>query len=73
MNNGQTFQLSVALDDLGIPRSDYDYILLVSYDAEFQVYLKQLPYLCFINNCFEFQYGLPSWKANMNVQLVFNH
>ena len=43
----------------------------ISSDSDFQIHLKRKPNACFINNFFV--EGLQVWKANIDIQPVFNH
>ena len=50
---------------------DYYETLSISGDDDFQIQLKREPNACFINNYFV--EGCQSWKANKDIQPVFNH
>ena len=58
------------LDSLGITTADYYNALQISEDEDFQIHLKRPPNSCFVNNYF--QVGLQAWRANMDIQPVFN-
>ena len=45
--------------------------LSISSDNDFQTHLKRQPNECLINNYFA--EGLQAWKANIDIQPVFNH
>ena len=49
---------------------DYYEALSISGDDDFQIHLKREPNACFINNYFV--EGWQSWKANSDIQPVFN-
>ena len=59
------------MQDLEISECDYYNALSISDDNDFQIYLKRPPNSCFVNNYFD--EGLSAWKANIDVQPVFNH
>ena len=52
------------------PQDHYD-ALSISNDSDFQIHLKRQPNECLINNYFT--EGLEAWKANINIQPVFNN
>ena len=45
--------------------------LSISDDNDFQIHLRRPPNSCFVNNYFD--EGLMAWKANIDIQPVFNH
>ena len=59
------------LQQLKITSEDYYNPSSFSSDNDFQMHLKRKPNECFINNYFV--EGLQAWKANIDIQLVFNH
>ena len=59
------------LSELGITKEDYYNALSISCDSDFQIHIRRKPNACFINNFF--LEGLKAWKANINIQPVFNH
>ena len=59
------------LQELEISECDYYNALSTSDDNDFQIYLKRPPNSCFVNNYFD--EGLSAWKANIDIQPVFNH
>ena len=59
------------LQELHISEVDYYKALSISTDSDFQMYLKRPPNSCFVNNYFD--EGLIAWKANIDIQPVFNH
>ena len=59
------------LQDLDISVKQYYETLSISSDNDFQIHFKRPPNSCFINNYFA--EGLIAWKANMDIQPVFNH
>lgn len=56
---------------LGISKAEYKTALSTSQDKGFQIHLKRLPNLCFVNN--HFSAGLLSWEAILDIQIVLNH
>ena len=63
--------ISDILQQLNITPEDYHNALSISSDNDFQIHLKRQPNECFINN--HFAEGLQAWKANIDIQPVFNH
>ncbi|XP_066912801.1 uncharacterized protein [Clytia hemisphaerica] len=59
------------LNELDIPKNDYEYALSVSEDDDFHLYLKRDSNACFVNNYFT--EGLKAWQANLDIQPVFNY
>ena len=59
------------LKELDISDHDYYEALSISSDDYFQIHLERLPNSCFVNNYFI--EGLTAWKANIDIQPVFNH
>ena len=59
------------LQELKISEDDYYKALSISKDSGFQIHLKRPPNSCFVNNYFD--EGLLAWKANIDIQPVFNH
>ena len=59
------------LAELKLIEEEYYGTLLISSDSDFQIHLKEKPNICFINNFFV--EGLQAWKANIDIQPVFNH
>ena len=62
---------SEILQQLNITPEDYYNTLSISSDNDFQIHLKHQPEECFINKYFV--QGLQTWKANTDIQPVFNH
>ena len=58
------------LNMLDINVDAYYRSLEISDDNEFQIHLRRTPNSCFVNNYF--RVGLEAWKANMDIQPVFN-
>ena len=58
------------LNQLDILEDDYYKALSISKDDDFELHLKREPNSCFVNNYFDD--GLKAWKANMDIQPVFN-
>ena len=58
------------LQSLRISEDDYYKALSISDDRDFQIHLRRPPNSCFVNNYFD--EGLMAWKANMDIQPVFN-
>ena len=59
------------LQDLKISEHEYYNALSTSQDADFQINLNRPPNSYFVNNYFD--EGLSAWKANIDIQPVFNH
>ena len=59
------------LSELGITKEEYYNALSISCDSDFQIHIRCKPNACFINNFFI--EGLKAWKANIDIQPVFNH
>ena len=58
------------LSELSISSEDYYNALAISHDEDYELHLIRPPNSCFVNNYFEV--GLKAWKANMDIQPVFN-
>lgn len=56
---------------LGISKDEYKTALSTSQDKGFQIHLKRLPNLCFVNN--HFSDRLLWWEAILDIQIVLNH
>ena len=56
---------------LGITEEEYYSTLTICIDTDFQIHIKREPNACFVNNYFV--EGLQAWKANIDIQPVFNH
>ena len=54
-----------------ISEDDYYKAFSISDDSDFQIHLRRPPNSCFVNNYFD--EGLMAWKANIDMQPVFNH
>ena len=67
----QVSDIKDILQEFGISEQEYYEALSTSSDADFQIHLKRPPNSCFVNNYFD--EGLLAWKANIYIQLVFNH
>ena len=59
------------LASLEISKHDYEEALSISDRNDFQIHYKWPPNSCFVHNYF--CDGLMVWKANMDIQPVFNH
>ena len=59
------------LAELKLTEEEYYGALSILSDFDFQIHLKRKPNACFINNFFVD--GLQAWKANTDIQPVFNH
>ena len=70
-NFEQVSDIKDILQELGISEQEYYEALSTSSDADFQIHLKRPPNSCFVNNYFD--EGLLAWKANIDIQPVFNH
>ena len=70
MKKFQTLKIYI-LQDLKISEHEYYDALSTSHDADFQIHLNRPPNSCFVNNYFD--EGLSAWKANIDIQPVFNH
>ena len=58
------------LEELEISANDYYNALSISKDNDYELHLIRPPNSCFVNSYFED--GLRAWKANMDIQPVFN-
>ena len=58
------------LAELKPTKEEYFEALSISSDSDFQIHLKQKPNACFLNNFLVD--GLQAWKANIDIQSVFN-
>ena len=70
-NFEQVPSINEILSKLCLTEDDYYKCLSISSDSDFQIHLKWNPNACFANNYFI--EGLLSWKANVDIQPVFNH
>ena len=68
---GSDWSIQKMLDELNISSEDYYNALQTSADNDFHLNLKRSPNSCFINNYFVA--GLKGWKANVDLQRVFNY
>ena len=59
------------LSSLGVTKEQYYWALTVSVDSDFELHLKRPLDSCFINNYF--LAGVKGFKANVDLQPVFNH
>ena len=59
------------LKKLNIKKNECHEALSVSSDTDFQIHLRHMPNSYFINNYFA--EGLRAWRANIDIQSVFNH
>ena len=59
------------LNKLNIKENECYEALSISSDTDFQIHLRRMPNSCFINNYFAG--GLRAWRANTDIQPVFNH
>ena len=67
----ETPSIKSILAELGIAEDQYDNALSISSDFDFQIHIKWEPNACFVNNFFT--EALQAWKANIDIQPVFNH
>ena len=58
------------LQELEIPKEEYEKALSTSSTNDYEIYLKRSPDSCFVNNYFGT--GLLAWEANLDIQPVFN-
>ena len=70
-NFEQVPSINEILSKLCLTEDEYCKCLSVSSDSDFQIHLKQNPNACFVNDYFI--ECLQSWKANIDIQPVFNH
>ena len=70
-NFEQVLDIKDILQELAISEQEYYDALSISSDVDFQIHLKRPPNSCFVNNYFD--EGLIAWKANIDIQPVFNH
>ena len=70
-NFEEVLNIKEILEELKISEDDYYKALSISDDSDFQIHLKRPPNSCFVNNYFD--EGLIAWKANIDIQPVFNH
>ena len=68
---GNTKTITEILSELNLSESDYYESLAISFDQDFQIHYKRPPNSCFVN-CY-FAEGLLAWKANIDIQPVFNY
>ena len=54
-----------------VTRENYEWALSISGDRDFELHLKRSVDSCFVNNYFEA--GIKGFKANVDLQPVFNH
>ena len=59
------------LNFLGITKEQYYWALSISTDSHFDFHLRRALHSCFINN--DFTAGLKGFRANVDLQPVFNH
>ena len=59
------------IQELNVSENDYYKALSTSDDSDFQIHMKRPPNSCFVNNYFD--EDLMAWKANIDIQPVFNH
>lgn len=59
------------LNSLGITKEQYYWALSISTDSHFDLHLRRPLHSCFINN--HFTAGLKGFRANVDLQPVFNH
>ncbi|XP_057292445.1 uncharacterized protein LOC130621150 [Hydractinia symbiolongicarpus] len=57
--------------ELHISEVDYYRVLAISPNQDFEIYYHRPPNSCFVNNYFAV--GLLAWKANLDLQPVFNY
>jgi len=63
--------ISEILESLGISEVDYNGVLAISSNADFEIHYYRPPNSCFVNNYFAA--GLLAWKANLDLQPIFNY
>ena len=63
-------KINEILQELQISEHDYYKVLSISDGSDFQIHYKRPPNSCFVNNYFD--EGLMAWKANVDIQPVFN-
>ena len=68
---GFDWSIQKILDELSISSEDYYKALQTSSDNDFHLNLERSPDFCFINNYFVA--GLKGWRANVDLQPVFNY
>ena len=67
----QTPSIKSILAELRLTEDQYYNTLSISSGPDFQIHIKRAPNSCFVNNFFT--EGLQAWKANIDIQPVFNH
>ena len=67
----QTPSIKSILAELGLTEDQYYNTLSISSGSDFQIHINRAPNSCFVNNFFT--EGLQAWKANIDIQPVFNH
>ena len=63
--------VSEVLEEINITEEEYKSALQILDDQDFQLYLKCPTDYCFVSNYFDI--GLLAWKANIDIQSVFNY
>ena len=64
-------QVSEILQELDLTEREYYDSLSISHDSDYEIHFRRPPNSCFVNNYFD--EGLLAWKANIDIQPVFNH
>ena len=67
----ETPSIKSILTELGVTENHAYNELSISSDSDFQIHIKRAPNACFVNHVFT--EGLQVWKANIDIQPVFNH
>ena len=67
----ETPSIKSILAELGLTEDQYYNALSISNDSDFQIHIKRAPNACFVNSILT--EGLQAWKANIDIQPVFNH
>ena len=68
---GNTKTINEILTELSLTEQEYHSALAISSDQDYEIHYKRPPNSCFVNNYFP--EGLLAWKANIDIQPVFNH
>ena len=63
--------ISEILEEIEISEADYYRVLATSPNQDFEIYYRRPPNSCFVNNYFAD--GILAWKANLDIQSVFNY
>ena len=63
--------ISGVLEELDISEVEYESVLKISDDQDFQPHMKRPTDLCFVNNNFDVVHL--TWETNIDIQPVFNY